>query len=166
MLAIPKLSVWQARAILLPNPAPPSISGLLISVGPPGFTAFGRSIPLPLRIPNNRACIAFLNLGHRAIVAFPAANILQTGGNGGQVFQYLNVWFSFILMVCSSYRVIYVTADRLGFGIIFSSVNIDRMGLRCHCGQGSHMVNELVELHIPSDGILHGIRTARRTTTF
>ncbi|WVR05515.1 hypothetical protein IAU60_002533 [Kwoniella sp. DSM 27419] len=86
MLSLLKLAVWQARAMLLPNPAPASVPGLLIAVGPPGFTAF-----------------AFLNAGQRAVEAFPAASILQTGGNGGQTFQIINVWFSLLLMGLATY---------------------------------------------------------------
>ncbi|OXC58360.1 hypothetical protein C358_06228 [Cryptococcus neoformans MW-RSA852] len=80
MLSILKCSVWMARNMLRVNPAPSSLPGYLIAVGPPGFTAF-----------------AFLNLGNLAVDAFPASNIL-TSSNGGQIFQVVSVWYSLILL--------------------------------------------------------------------
>ncbi|KAK8843926.1 hypothetical protein IAR55_006718 [Kwoniella newhampshirensis] len=79
MISLLKLSVWQARSMLLPSPDPSSLPGYIIAVGPPGFTAF-----------------AFLRLADTSRTAFPASGILS--GSAGDMFVAINVWFALILI--------------------------------------------------------------------
>ncbi|WWD20932.1 hypothetical protein CI109_105410 [Kwoniella shandongensis] len=78
-ISILKLSLWQSRTMLLPNPEPSSLPGYMIAVGPPGFTAF-----------------AFLHLADTAKTAFPASGILSEGA--GEMFVVINVWFALMLI--------------------------------------------------------------------
>lgn len=84
LMAILKLSVWMARNMIYPSPAPPSIPGFLMAVGPPGFTAF-----------------AFMNLGNTARTAFPASGILSE--QAGETFRLVSVWYGLMLLGMALY---------------------------------------------------------------
>ncbi|GHJ84007.1 hypothetical protein NliqN6_0409 [Naganishia liquefaciens] len=100
-LSLMKLSVWMCRSILLPTPPPESIFQFLMAVGPPGFTAFGKSAWHSEYVIHQLRQLAFMNLARSTRNAFPAAGLLDA--EGARIFQVISLWYSLPLLGLALY---------------------------------------------------------------